>query len=344
MGANTLDKAKILEQIKAFHREIRDGVRKRVGLASSDMLTRAAGYGAGDFSYPLDIDAEKIVRRHVSEWAAKGPIALITEEGGLEILPREAKPEDVELYIIVDPIDGTRSLMYDFRSAWTLTGVAPVTKPEQTPIENSDGRLTSRMNLSDIVMAVQSEIPTSKQGFVDTLWAERGGEAHYQRCELGGDKCSLEKSFGSSNAVSIDDGFFIISKFFPEGKDILSKIEMKLIDEITGGSFGSRVFDDQYICSAGQLYFLATGQYRFVADLRPWLSKVINKKFICARPYDLCTMLIAEAAGVEITDVDGQHLDAPLDADSDVGFIAYANSALRALIEPKILRILSEGV
>ena len=27
--------------------------------------------------------------------------------------------------LIVDPIDGTRGIMYDKRSAWTLAGVAP---------------------------------------------------------------------------------------------------------------------------------------------------------------------------------------------------------------------------
>ena len=69
--------------------------------------------------------------------------------------------------IIVDPIDGTRGLMYQKRSAWILTAVAP-----------NRGPATS---LRDIELAVQTEIPLVKQHLSDQLWAVRGGGAHAQR-------------------------------------------------------------------------------------------------------------------------------------------------------------------
>lgn len=334
----------ILSRVQTLHEEIRSSIVKVIGNSSFESLTRAMGYGAGDFTYPLDIDAEKIVRRFVGEWAAEYPIALITEEGGLEILPSGTPPEKVELYVIVDPIDGTRNLMYDLRSAWILTGVAPVTSPDQTPALDFEGHLVSRMNLSDITISVQSEIPTAKQCWVDNMWAFRGKGAHMQRCNIESNTCTKEMPFESSHAVNIDDGFFIISKFFPEGKDILSRVELEVVNQITGSTNISRVFEDQYICSAGQLYFIATGRYRFAADLRPWLSKVMDKKIICARPYDLCTALICQETGVEITDLHGNSLDAPLNATSDVGFVAYANKDLRAIIEPKLMGALLKNI
>ena len=62
---------------------------------------------------------------------------------------------DAAWRIIVDPIDGTRGLMYQKRSAWILTGVAP-----------NRGSSTS---LRDIVLAVQTEIPLVKQHLADQV-------------------------------------------------------------------------------------------------------------------------------------------------------------------------------
>ena len=54
--------------------------------------------------------------------------------------------------------------MYQKRSAWILTAVAP-----------NRGAGTS---LRDIELAVQTEIPLVKQHLSDQLWALRGGGAH----------------------------------------------------------------------------------------------------------------------------------------------------------------------
>ena len=57
---------------------------------------------------------------------------------------------------------------------------------------------------------------------------------------------------------------------------------------------------------------------------------------ICCHPYDLCTELIAREFGVEITGVDGELLDGPLNVDADVSWIGYANKNIRQQIEPAL--------
>jgi hypothetical protein len=62
----------------------------------------------------------------------------------------------------------------------------------------------------------------------------------------------------------------------------------------------------------------------------------------CCHPYDLCTKLIAEEAGVIVTSPTGGPLTAPLDTDSDVAWVGYANRQLQALIEPVLNDLLHE--
>ena len=87
--------------------------------------------------------------------------------GGRRCYPAGGDEASADWWIIVDPIDGTRGLMYQKRSAWMLTGVAP-----------NRGPATS---LRDIVLAVQTEIPLVKQHLSDQLWALRGEGAQAQR-------------------------------------------------------------------------------------------------------------------------------------------------------------------
>jgi hypothetical protein len=81
-----------------------------------------------------------------------------------------------------------------------------------------------------------------------------------------------------------------------------------------------------------------SGHDRFVADIRPLLSPLFEKRGlplgICCHPYDLCTELIARELGVIVTDAAGGPLSAPLDVLSDVSWVGYANEAIRKQIEP----------
>src|SRR6185436_16358846 len=83
--------------------------------------------------------------------------------GGRRLYPAGADEAAADCWIVVDPIDGTRGLMYQKRSAWILTAAAP-----------NRGAGTS---LRDVELAVQTEIPLVKQHLSDQLWALRGSGA-----------------------------------------------------------------------------------------------------------------------------------------------------------------------
>ena len=152
------------------------------------------------------------------------------------------------------------------------------------------------------------------------------------------------RAYGStSRAASIEHGFATVSRFFPGGREALAAID----DEVVFGALGqpldgkARCFEDQYISSGGQLYELFSGHDRFIADLRPLVLTGGDARGICAHPYDLSTELIARELGVIVTDAKGGRLSYPLDLDSNVAWIGYANEALRAQIEPLLKQALS---
>jgi hypothetical protein len=66
------------------------------------------------------------------------------------------------------------------------------------------------------------------------------------------------------------------------------------------------------------------------------------RRRICCRPYDLCTILIVEEAGVIVNDGRGNPVDAPLDTISDVAWAGYANRSLANQIQPVLSRLLAE--
>jgi hypothetical protein len=216
--------------------------------------------------------------------------------------------------VIVDTIDGTRGLMYDKRPAWCLAAAAP-----------HGGRLR------DVVSASMTELPTSKQGAADQLSATRGGGVVAERVDLR-DGTARPFTVRPSRATDLEHGFAGLAKFFPAGKPELARIEGELFERL-----GSRVvFDDEYICSGGQLHELLTGRDRFVADLRP----LVDPAAFACHPYDLCTTFLLEEAGGVVTDPWGDPLDAPLDTTTPVAWVGYANPALAAWIGPVLADLL----
>ena len=103
--------------------------------------------------------------------------------GGEVVVPEGADRKTARWVIIVDPIDGTRGLMYQKRPAWILTGVARGPGP---------------CTLADIELAVQTEIPLVKQHLSDELWAVRGQGASAVRVNR------LTRRNRSSDSPSVD--------------------------------------------------------------------------------------------------------------------------------------------
>ncbi|HRK29763.1 MAG TPA: hypothetical protein PLD59_01690 [Tepidisphaeraceae bacterium] len=292
---------------------------------------------AADTIYRIDAEVEPIIDAFCEEWSKTTPLVLIAEgienehgEEGSKVFPIGSREEDAAIRVIMDPIDGTRGIMYDKRPAWSLAGVAPNKGPGT--------------RLRDIVAAVMTELPTSKMGFADVLWASRGQGAHAKRVDLTSNDSSPLR-LAPSRSHQIDHGFAMISNFFPGTKVLASEMMEHIVRELIGPADVTRatIFEDQYICTGGQWYELLAGHDRFNADLRPLFYQMQSQpEGLCCHPYDCATMLIAEEAGAVITDGFGRPLDGPLDCTTGLHWAGYANESLRAAIEPLIHQFLRD--
>jgi fructose-1,6-bisphosphatase/inositol monophosphatase family enzyme len=318
-------------------RQLHDWIRGLVVAACEERgtaeLARVAHTGAGDVIYVVDrISETALIEWFSREIAASEPIILIGEglPNGRITLPNGARDADARWRIIVDPIDGTRGLMYQKRPAWILTGVAP--------------NLGENTSLADIEVAVQTEIPLIKQHLGDQVWAARGkGVQGIRVNRLTNESTVL--SIQPSSAQELRHGFATICRFFPGGRDLLAALDEELCELVVPRHEGEvAVFEDQYASTGGQLFSLATGQDRFVADLRPLVQPLVAARGTalghCCHPYDMCTALIAEEAGVVVTAPTGGPVRAPLDTESNVAWVGYSNPVIQAQIEPVLRQLL----
>jgi hypothetical protein len=326
----------LLRSIRAIHEEIRDAVTSACESSPINDLSGVVEDGAGDTIYAVDrISETMLVDLFGREIATHVPIVLIAEglSEGKITLPLGSKESDAVWRIIADPIDGTRSLMYQKRSAWILTGVAP--------------NLGEETSLRDIEVAVQTELPLVKQHLCDTLWATKGEGAQgerFNRISKGRRPLPLRPS----TARDLAHGFGSVTRFFAGGRDVLAAID----DEIILGMLGpgregkAQSFEDQYLSTGGQLYELMMGHDRFQADVRPLLRSLLNERglesSLCCHPYDLCTELIAREAGVLIADEVGNPLKTPLNLEADVSWVGYANTHIRLSVEPLLQNALKQ--
>jgi fructose-1,6-bisphosphatase/inositol monophosphatase family enzyme len=323
----------LLAPIQALHRRIRADVVRACEEAAVRTLAGVAREDEGDTIYAIDRVAEETLVEEIerSIASAEAPVRLVAEglPGGETIVPAGADHRRVRWTVIVDPIDGTRGLMYQKRPAWILTGAAAGPGPH---------------TLADIEVAVQTEIPLVKQHLCDELWAVRRQGAAAQRVDrLTGRSAPLELQ--PSTSATIAHGFATIARFFPGNRGELGAIDDELVAALLGPPQPGKAqaFEDQYISTGGQLYELVAGHDRFVADLRALVEqRRPGGAALCCHPYDLCTELIARELGVVVTDEHGQPLRAPLDVSADVNWIGYASETLRMQVEPHLQRILRE--
>jgi hypothetical protein len=323
------DPRTLLPTIVELHDRIRSDVVAACEVQSHDDMSAVDHDDVGDTIYAVDRVSEHTLIDGLTDLAQEEPLVLIAEglpSEGL-VLPVGASERDCKWRMLVDPIDGTRGLMYQKRSAWILTGLAPN--------RGADTRLR------DIVLAVQTEIPLVKQHLCDQLWAVRG---------MGGDARRTNRLTGvseqliphPSRADTIAHGFATVARFFPGARDILAAIDDDIMLAVADPAAAGKAvcFEDQYISTGGQLFELMMGHDRFVADLRPLLHDILLARGLqhplCCHPYDLCTVLIAEELGLAITDPFGNPLDAPLDLETDVAWVGYANDRLRKRVEPEL--------
>ena len=118
-----------------------------------------------------------------------------------------------------------------------------------------------------------TEIPTVKQRLADQVSAIRGlgpGGIRAERVNL---DTQQRRRFETrpSTATDLRGGFASFARFFPEAKGLLAEFEECLWNRlyVLGKPGDPLIFDDQYICSGGQLFQLLTGRDRMLGDLRP---------------------------------------------------------------------------
>ncbi len=330
------DREELLEALRAIHAAIRDAVVFATERQALEQLAEAVAEEGGDTIFAIDRVSELTLLEQFAELAERWPMVLIAEglgESGQVVLPAGTPEAAAALRVIVDPIDGTRGLMYQKRPAFILTGVAPNRGPQT--------------NLTDIELALMTEIPLVKQHLCDQLWASRGEG-------VGGERLNRLTGIAEplaprpSQATDLLYGYGSISRFFPGGRDILAAIEEELIVQLLGPQPPgvALAFEDQYISTGGQLYELLMGHDRWVADLRPLIEPLLRERGralgICCHPYDVCVELIGREAGLVITDPAGRPLSAPLDVRTPVSWVGYASPRIAAQVGPA-LRAILEG-
>ncbi len=304
---------------------------------STDELAAVSEKTAADVIYAIDQIADAaILEWFEAHWPAEWPIQIVMEglpEDQSLCFPQGSALKDTKLKCIIDPIDGTRGIMYEKRSAWILAGIAP-----QRFEANS---------LREIEVACMTEIPTTRQWRADQISAVRGKGLTTIAFDVRNHFAESHIELHPSQATEVRHAFGTVVRFFPAGCTLLAQIEERLWDEVYGDTSDGTplVFNDQYISTGGQFYEILSGHDRFIADIRPIAFRALDiEEQLSCHPYDVACALILEEAGCPIEHPDGSPLDCPLDTTSAVNWVAYANEALAGTIRPKLNKVLKQLV
>ena len=302
--------------------------------AHAKSFAKIAAVTQADTIYQIDKISEAAILEWFEEnWPRTMPVELVMEgieDSEIVTFPHGTPVEKTAWKCILDPIDGTRCIMYDKRSAWSLAGIAP--------------QRGARTNVADIVVAAMTELPTTKQLRSDQFSAVRGGPLRATACDQPGAK-PRPLSVHPSSARDFKHGFASFVKFFPDGRALTSQIEEALWHDLHAAETGTSpvVFDDQYLSSGGQLYELLAGRDRLVVDIRPLVFRKLGlASSLTCHPYDICTALLLETAGGVVEAPLGGKLTTPLDTTTPVAWIGFANPHLARLARPALRRVLRE--
>jgi hypothetical protein len=320
--------------------ELRDLTRAALFAAeragSEDALALPHGQGQGDVTFGLDVPSEEHLARWLDEVARQEPLSLLTEDAGWRHRGPDGRGGARELSgfdhggprIAIDPIDGTRNLMADLRSAWTEVAFAP-SGPTQP-------------RLADVTDGIVAEIPGTLAARARRLYTE-DGRCRFELRELAGGALVAQRTLTPGTDARADHGYFSFFRYEPAQRPCLAQLEAAFFERLVRheGCDARSVYDDQYISSAGQLVLLALGRYRLVIDARELVRARFGFPGVTSKPYDLAgAVACARAAGVVVTAAGGGALDFPIDATTPVGWAGYANEPTRARLEPHWLAVL----
>lgn len=227
---------------------IRDHLRAS-GRRDSDR--EVVGKDRGDVVFGIDKAVHPIIEEQCRSFASEnGTVEVVGEGLGEDGKIEFQGPGDFCGSILIDPIDGTRGLMYDLRSAWFL---AAFCDPSEAPPTAENARFS-----------VMVELPTSKQSYSDILYYSYGVGAFGEQQNLT-DQSTQPLHLAPSGSPDLENGFAAVSDFFYPGTGTLASELMTFLAERCAGQQGpgsAFAFNDQYISTGGQLSELILGRYR----------------------------------------------------------------------------------
>jgi fructose-1,6-bisphosphatase/inositol monophosphatase family enzyme len=330
----------MLEALEDLATRLAATCRKQQLGASTAELASVAGVGAGDTTFGIDTAPESVVAAWAEELANAGPLSILTEDSGWRHLgPGDAGFQVLDDFdhggprVVVDPVDGSRNLMFDLRPAWAAIASAPAGK--EAP------------RLADLTLGVVQELGTSRHGRALRLVGEVDGGCHEALYELSPEGLGVRvwrRELVVDADPRIDQGFLPFFRYHPASRVELARLEAAFFERLRLDEQADlrSIFDDQYISNTGQLVLLSQGRYRMIADLRGLLVNTDGSPSVTSKPYDIAAAVVcARAAGALVEDPAGQPLDVPLDATTRVSFVAYTNAATASRLRPHLLAILA---
>ncbi len=291
---------------------------------------RPRAQGAGDVTFAIDLPTESVLTTWLAEVARVEPISLLTEDAGWRHAGPDGRGGARALAdfahggprIVVDPIDGTRNLLADLRSAWTVIGAcAP-----------GDGAPRQ----SEVVLGVLTEIPDSRGAIARELTAARGRGARVRDVDATTGAELRSSVLRSDDDGRADHGYFPFFRYMADQRPEIAHVEADFFARLAREENAEvrSCYDDQYISNGGQLALLALGKYRMIADLRAFLAARRGTATLASKPYDVSgALVVASEAGCVVTAPGGGALDFLLDALTPVAFVGWHNAATRARLE-----------
>jgi len=105
-----------LNRLRQLHLRLRDHLYRHMRAQNPAVLAQVSHDAGGDTQYAIDAHLETLLIDLCREWAQESPFVLIAEgigDDGWYPLPEGTPAREAEFLLIVDPIDGTRPIMYD---------------------------------------------------------------------------------------------------------------------------------------------------------------------------------------------------------------------------------------
>ena len=318
----------------------RSALTDAIANGTMDALARPHSVGAGDVTYGIDAPTEQVLDRWLEEVARHEPISLLTEDAGWRHRGPDGRGGSRELdgfdhggpRVVVDPIDGTRNLMADLRSAWSVIALC--------------GPGEGEPSMSDVEGGVLAEIPDSRGAVARTLRATIDGRVRLSHERLEDGALISDGTWRVDDDDRADHGYFPFFRYMSDMRPEIARLEAAFFERLARVEKAEirNCYDDQYISNGGQLSLVTLGTYRMIADLRAFLARRRGTPTLTCKPYDCAgAILVARAAGCIVTTPDGGNLDFPLDVTTPVSFVAWANARTRARLEPHLRAVLAES-